>query len=216
MMLFGGTGYTGLLSDQWAWNGDWTAVTPATVPPKRTGFGLDYDASRRRVVLFGGQGESSLLGDIWEWDGKDWSDHSPESVFVPTPRTGHTLVYDDKRQRVVLFGGHSDVATLNDMWEWDGTTWTALPISPQSPLPRHHHTMSYDAARDTLVLFGGDDGVGHPLQDTWLFRYDDSAAPTETCLTCLYNCGACHTCGDFHCDRGESCSSCPGDCGPCP
>jgi hypothetical protein len=147
-MLFGGTGYTDLLSDQWAWNGGWTAVTPATVPPKRTGFALAYDASRNRVVLFGGQGASSLLGDVWEWDGKDWSDHSPESVFVPTPRTGHTLVYDDQRQRVILFGGHSDVAALNDMWEWNGTTWTALPISPQSPRPRHHHTMSYDVPSD--------------------------------------------------------------------
>lgn len=216
-MLFGGTGSTGLLSDQWAWNGsDWTAVTPATVPPKRTGFALAYDASRKRVVLFGGQGESSLLGDVWEWDGKNWSDHSPEPVFVPTSRTGHTLVYDDKRQRVVLFGGRSDAGALNDMWEWDGTTWTALPISPQSPPPRSGHGMAYDVERDALVLFGGDDDVGHPLQDTWLFRYDGSGAPTETCFTCLYNCGACHACGDFHCDLEESCSSCPGDCGPCP
>jgi hypothetical protein len=31
-------------------------------------------------------------------------------VFVPTPRTGYTLVYDDKRQRVVLFGGRVRVA----------------------------------------------------------------------------------------------------------
>ena len=31
-------------------------------------------------------------------------------MFVPTPRTGHTLVYDDKRQRVVLPGGRVRVA----------------------------------------------------------------------------------------------------------
>jgi galactose oxidase-like protein len=217
VMVFGGTGYAGLLSDQWATSAlGWTQVVPATVPAKRTGSAAVYDAARKRLVLFGGQGESSLLGDVWEWDGTTWSDHSPESVVVPTPRTGHTLVYNDKRHRAVLFGGRSEVGALNDMWEWDGTTWTALPITPQSPPPRHHHAMTYDAKRDTLVLFGGDGRADHPLQDTWLFRYDGPAAPPETCSTCSFDCGACHTCGDFHCDPKESCSSCPGDCGSCP
>jgi hypothetical protein len=218
-MIFGGTGYAGLLSDQWSWSDDygWVVVTPDTVPPKRAGSALAYDASRKRVVLFGGQGESSLLGDVWEWDGKTWTDHSSETAFTPTPRTGHTLVYDDKRQRVVLFGGRSDVAALNDMWEWNGTTWTALPISPASPAPRRHHTMSYDAERDALVLFGGEDAAGHSLQDTWVFRYDSSSdPPPKTCATCDFECGACHRCGDYRCDPGETCSSCPGDCGACP
>ncbi len=36
----------------------------------------------------------------------------------------------------------------------------------------------------------------------------------ETCSTCPGDCGACR-CGNGTCDPGESCSSCPGDCGPC-
>src|SRR2546421_11310954 len=33
---------------------------------------------------------------------------------------------------------------------------------------------------------------------------------------CLADCGACQLCGDLQCDLGETCASCPGDCGACP
>ncbi len=37
----------------------------------------------------------------------------------------------------------------------------------------------------------------------------------ETCTTCPTDCGFCSTCGNGVCDPGESCSSCPMDCGTC-
>jgi len=40
----------------------------------------------------------------------------------------------------------------------------------------------------------------------------------ESCASCPQDCGACPApvCGDGRCDGGESCTSCPGDCGACP
>ncbi len=37
----------------------------------------------------------------------------------------------------------------------------------------------------------------------------------ETCTTCPSDCGACTVCGDGTCDAGETCSACASDCGAC-
>jgi hypothetical protein len=42
-------------------------------------------------------------------------------------------------------------------------------------------------------------------------RCDDG----ETCTTCPLDCGFCPMCGDGTCNPGETCSSCPQDCGSC-
>ncbi len=38
----------------------------------------------------------------------------------------------------------------------------------------------------------------------------------ETCTTCPEDCGSCVECGDGKCESGETCLSCPQDCGICP
>jgi len=41
--------------------------------------------------------------------------------------------------------------------------------------------------------------------------------PGETCSSCPEDCGACGpVCGNGICEAGETCSSCPADCGACP
>ncbi len=50
-----------------------------------------------------------------------------------------------------------------------------------------------------------------------LFCGDGSCNNGETCSTCPGDCGACSgSCGDGSCNNGETCSTCPGDCGACP
>ncbi|HEX7841349.1 MAG TPA: kelch repeat-containing protein, partial [Kofleriaceae bacterium] len=107
-----------------------------------------------------------------------WIDRTPPTVYVPEARSGATMVYNAPRRRIVVFGGQGETASLNDSWEWDGTTWT--PLSPASlPLPRHHQGMTCDAARGDLVMFGGDDGSVLGLSDTWLLRYEDPTMSSE-------------------------------------
>jgi hypothetical protein len=75
------------------------------------------------------------------------------------------MVYDEVRQRVVLFGGYAG-QHMNDTWEWDGATW--LQRNPAaSPPARGNHAMVYDAARGRVVLFGGGAGLSY-LGDTWV------------------------------------------------
>jgi len=45
---------------------------------------------------------------------------------------------------------------------------------------------------------------------------DGSCNGSETCHTCLQDCGNCPTCGDGTCNDSETCTSCEQDCGECP
>lgn len=44
---------------------------------------------------------------------------------------------------------------------------------------------------------------------------DGKCKPGESCTTCPLDCGLCETCNNDACDPSESCSSCPEDCGLC-
>jgi cysteine-rich repeat protein len=109
LVMFGGFDATNnvTLSDTWLWSGNsWTRAAPHTVPPARQGHAMVYDAARHVMVMFGGNNGSALhtFSDTWEWDGHDW--HVSVTTVVPQRRDGMTMVYDGKRQRVLLFGGH--------------------------------------------------------------------------------------------------------------
>ena len=72
----------------------------------------------------------------------------------------HAMVYDEARQRVVLFGER------NDTWEWDGETWTQRTPAT-SPPARYAHALAYDAARQRVVLFGEYDNNNYLNDTTW-------------------------------------------------
>jgi hypothetical protein len=68
VVLFGG--YAGIwedsLSDTWLWNGiTWSQIHPATVPPNRYNFGMDYDPLNKTVLMFGGYSSGPVRGDTW-------------------------------------------------------------------------------------------------------------------------------------------------------
>lgn len=77
------------------------------------------------------------------------------------------MVFDTRRQRVVLHGGTNRrlAAFYGDMWEWDGAAWTLVAdaITP----PRGEHALAFDEMRNQLVMFAGYDSTG-ALGDTWL------------------------------------------------
>jgi hypothetical protein len=170
-VLFGGTDdKQRAFGDTWEWDGRrWTKMT-AVGPAPRSQHVMAYDAARGRVVLFGGNGrtgsidpntvQTRLLGDTWEWNGVKWSRVAGPG---PSARDHHAMAYDEKRARVVLFGGW-DGKFLGDLWEFDGT-WKRIDArgpSARGGLP----SMMYHPPRQVVLLYGGwgDDG---PQTDVW-------------------------------------------------
>lgn len=140
------------MSERWLWT-----QKEDIGPSPRYGHTMAYEAARQRVVLFGGSGPyntysgNTYFGDTWVWDGSAWTQVADTG---PDPRTLHSMVYDDSRQRVVLFGGFTSPSThLGDTWEWDGTEWTQ--VADIGPRGRYGCSLTYDTVRQRVVLFGG-------------------------------------------------------------
>jgi len=168
VVMFGGLGSPGTLSETWLWNGtNWSQANPATVPQARANQAMAYDAAHGQVVMFGGLNSlSTRTNDTWLWNGTNWTQANPSNS--PPARGGAAMVYDAALGEIVLFGG-LDVNgnALGDTWLWNGTTWSqASPAT--SPSARFDHAMAYDAAHGQVVLFGGFNAFY--FSDTWVWN----------------------------------------------
>ncbi len=96
-----------------------------------------------------------------------------ENEVAPSARSGHAMVYDADRERIVLFGGGAidwagEGRPLGDTWEWNGQRWQRVDTTAGPP-PRHGHAMVYESHRRRVLLFGGRDGDGRLLNDLWAY-----------------------------------------------
>jgi hypothetical protein len=74
------------------------------------------------TVMFGGSDpDRQPTGTLWGWDGSAWR---TLATGGPAPRLHTALAYDDRRDRLVLYGGIlGPDASAADTWEWSGTAW---------------------------------------------------------------------------------------------
>jgi hypothetical protein len=148
--MFGGI-YQGVTTnDTWAWDGaNWTEVSSADLPPKRSNPGMAYDSIRGRIMLYGGSGiPASQAGDMWEWDLSGWMRRTEPSP----PARSVSIAYDPVQARVVLI----DVsASPRQVWEFDGATgaWSfrgrTLVTLPSA------RSLVFDASRGHVVFAAG-------------------------------------------------------------
>ena len=162
-----GQGRQAAPGDTWEWDGTaWERVEPQDPegdggPGSREGHAMVYDPERGRVVMFGGElGGASVPAEVWEWDGGSWERRwAPEPGGDPGPegRSQPALAFDPDRRSVVLFGGASD-GCLDDLWSWNGATWTRLsPDAPEEgdrPPGLEQHALMFHSGLRAMVLAG--------------------------------------------------------------
>jgi len=178
IIMFGGVNQQGNaydeLNDAWEWNGmAWSPLpnNSGIVPLPRAIHAMAYDPLRDKVVLFGGFSYTPIqyFSDTWEWNQlQGW--HQPNlPPLQPEARHAHGLVFDTTRGKCLLFGGWVNAAQpeRNDLWEWNGTTWTQLNVEPPLPPARHGHSFVFDTLRGTAIVFGGYTDAAGFLSDTW-------------------------------------------------
>jgi hypothetical protein len=169
------------LGDTWEYDGtDWVETTPTPSPLPRFIAALAYDPLREVVVLFGGGGAAGIgYNDTWEYDGTTWVETPPTLPPSPTPSArGTMLIYDQLRQRIVLFGGTDLSNWLADTWEYDGIRWRN--VLANAPSGRGFNTFIYDSVRKRAMIFGGLGTAGFGLNETWTYWYQ-SSWPDEIC-----------------------------------
>jgi hypothetical protein len=141
-------------------------------PSFRMNHAMVYDSARARAVMFGGLAPASypfMSDETWELRPRGWQQVALTGAR-PSGREHMALAYDERRKRVVLFGGGGMTnRAMNDTWEFDGVTWRQMAVAT-SPPGRTHHAMAYDAARGVVLLFGGSGGAPNAyFGDTWIY-----------------------------------------------
>jgi len=119
---------------------EWVALQSAPPLPRGVyGPSAIVDAARDRVVLFGGSDDSGASADVLALaltNGTSWETLTPGGVSPP-PRNSHSAVYGSRRDRMVVFGGCSGTAALNDTWilAWPGCAAVGVPQDARGELP---------------------------------------------------------------------------------
>ncbi|MBT5707776.1 MAG: choice-of-anchor D domain-containing protein [Verrucomicrobia bacterium] len=122
------------------------------VPGKRAGA-VAWTATNGDLWLFGGgSGQTGGWNDLWRWDGANWTWISGDQTWgetgahglqgqasemnLPSGRIGATA-WSDGSGNFWLFGGDGRYSSsrrgfgkLNDLWRWDGKTWTWMSGDP--------------------------------------------------------------------------------------
>ena len=166
----------------------WIQLSPTgTLPEGRYFPSVVYDESNDRMIVFGGANEFPTphrFNDVLVLEHASGVGGSPAWTQlttagpVPSPRSGHSAVYDPATNRMTVFGGNpgspfmlSEVWVLSNANGLGGTpTWTQL--SPASgPAARTYHSATYDAAGNRMIVFGGNLSEGNcfdEANDVWV------------------------------------------------
>src|SRR3989441_6284050 len=88
----------------------------------------------------------------------------------PAARYLHTMVYDSRSDRFILFGGW-DVGLSNETWSYDlgNNSWTKMRPTG-APSAREAQSATYDSRADRVILFGGNDGTA-ASRETWSYDF---------------------------------------------
>jgi hypothetical protein len=134
MVVFGGEDNNGvadgspLNNETWTFStttNSWSPLFFSGTPGFRSGHSGVYDAPNQRMLVFGGTISVALPGPVLTnelWSLKldsipSWSILNPTLPPGPTPRYGHSAVYDSVFNRMVIYGGYDATSTsFNELW----------------------------------------------------------------------------------------------------
>ncbi len=152
----------------------------ADMPAAEAGF--VYDPKRDRFVAFGGSsGPGEAHSRTWQLSGGTWTEMTGAG---PPARQGHVMVFDERRGRVVVFGGLGTgpagqrPPALGDTWEFDGERWKQCSVD-DGPMARSGAGAAYDSRRGRVVIFGGVSDSGF-VNDTWAWDGEAWAKLADT------------------------------------
>jgi hypothetical protein len=150
-----------------------------------------YDSNSNRLINFGGlftnlpcctsSNETWVVSDANNTGGTpNWSQLSPAGT-PPAGRTGHSSVYDQTNNRLIIFGGGQFGSSIynvrfKDVWVLTNAngiggkpTWTPLAPTGTPPAPREGQQTVYDPNSNRLIVFGGgNNGIMDVPADVWV------------------------------------------------
>lgn len=139
----------------------------------RSNYSAVFDPVRERMIAFGGQTwaygslpylRNDVIALPTQGD-EQWIPIQPTGT-PPSARMGHTAIYDPVADRMIVFGGSTNIygnTPTNETWQLtlaDPPAWSLLSPAGTPPSARFGHMSIYDPKRDRMVVIGG----GHDTQ----------------------------------------------------
>jgi hypothetical protein len=120
------TGNANSRSETWTWNGStWSQLAANEVAPfDPITATMTADPRTGDVLLYIGGGDVRV-GSTWTLSGSAWRQVSAPSPVVDTDYHGSWLLTDTHIGRVLMVGSAGRPNTLNVLWVFTGTIWTA-------------------------------------------------------------------------------------------
>jgi len=151
-----------------------------------------FDPVSGRLYVFGGDSGAGRTNDLWAYSFEQaaWIELNPTGA-QPAARSGHTLVLDATRRRLVVFGGQAS-GFFNDVWAYDlaNNAWTQVGGDGPAPTPRYGHSAIVDS-RNRMVISHGFSSRGR-FDDTWVFdlatdMWSDISPDNRPLRRCLHD-----------------------------
>jgi len=175
-VMFGGQDGQRIYGDTYAFDvrtERWSRI-PGRQPSRRCHHTAVVDTRRDRMIVWGGFSFEGRRDDLWSFDLRTdtWTQHRQRGV-VPEARCLQSAVYDEARDRLVLFGGTTGSGQrrselFGGTWELDLGTYTWRRLSAPSPSARYGQMAWVDADAERMLVFGGFD-ARRVLDETWAF-----------------------------------------------
>ncbi|HVC41542.1 MAG TPA: hypothetical protein VND54_06160 [Candidatus Saccharimonadales bacterium] len=120
------TGNANTRTQTWVWDGStWSQLAADEVAPfDPISATMATDPRTGDVVLYIGGGDVRV-GSTWTLSGSSWSQVNAASPVVDTYYHGSWLLTDTRIGRVLMIGSAGRPNTLNALWVFNGTGWTA-------------------------------------------------------------------------------------------
>jgi hypothetical protein len=153
---------------------EWSDICLGNTAPPVFGGSLCYDPVNDQIVLTGGghvaelDSHGNLTGSAGTWifdcEYGNWSPANCETE--PPARMSSRLVYDNKNDLMVLFGGDHHTHYLSDTWIFDPVNleWKKSETS-EGPQARSGHFTVFDSETGFVIIGGGHNH--EDLTDMW-------------------------------------------------
>ena len=179
IIMFGGFDMTNyhLVNETWVYdfNTDtWMNMDPRVHPEARNYHGMAYDLKADRVVLWGGDlNGKANKNAVWTYDfnTNTWEELSSKYANAPELRDYMNLVYDEKADKFIMYGGYP--YGNDETWIYDLNTNTWQQMQPtNNPGAISRYAMVYAKDENKTILFGGQDGATNYQynNETWSYN----------------------------------------------
>lgn len=160
LVLFGGNGYGAdgvtleAKFDTWEFDGtNWTQISSGE--PKVAKPVIAWDPLTEQIVMLG-VNETGLTRVMYRYDAAagTWTQMNPAAL--PTCINEGHLMLQEHSGRLLFMGGvcPTDTPGLEEVFEWNGTTWTKITIS-NSMARNVGQAVTWETLRQRVISFGG-------------------------------------------------------------